>query len=118
MEEITDLQKNCERLSDGICGYCKPLMLEKEGRKERTRLLSCEGDLLMCVQYALEADTLQSCTDKLRLALEEAEIIRFTLGQTKHKNSDVLNLMELCSRIEKQLGNMIAEAESKTEVKK
>ena len=79
MQEIVELDSLGKQISEKICEYCKPLMLQKEEKKERTRLLSCETDLQLSLQYALEAESAAGCIEKLKLTKEECEIIVYTL---------------------------------------
>ena len=112
MQEIIELQENSKLISEKICEYCKPLMLEKENRKERTRLLSSETDLQLALQYALETDNVKSCVEKLKLAREECDIITYTLRQLNQSTSLTIEIRELCLKVTAIIDKIITKADN------
>ena len=111
MQEIVELDSLGKQISEKICEYCKPLMLQKEERKERTRLLSCETDLQLSLQYALEAESAAGCIEKLKLTKEECEIIVYTLKGLKQKTL-TKQIGDLAERLSALIDKFIAKADN------
>ena len=87
-------------------------MLQKEERKERTRLLSCETDLQLSLQYALEAESAAGCIEKLKLTKEECEIIVYTLKGLKQKTALTKQIGDLAERLSALIDKFIAKADN------
>ncbi len=112
MQEIVELDSLGKQISEKICEYCKPLMLQKEERKERTRLLSCETDIQLSLQYALEAESAADCIAKLKLTKEECEIIVYTLKGLKQKTALTKQIGDLAERLSALIDKFIAKADN------
>lgn len=112
MQEIVELDSLGKQISEKICEYCKPLMLQSEERKERTRLLSCETDLQLSLQYALEADSAVGCIEKLLLTKEECEIIIYTLKGLKQKTALTKQIGTLAEQLSTLIDKFIAKADN------
>lgn len=112
MQEIVELDSLGKKISEKICEYCKPLMLQSGERKERTRLLSCETDLQLSLQYALEADSAAGCIEKLLLTKEECEIIIYTLKGLKQKTALTKQIGTLAEQLSALIDKFIAKADN------
>ena len=100
MNQILDLQQKSNLLSSMICTLCKPLMLNKEFSNHVRQLLSSESDLRLTIDLMMEVKTEKEMREKITLAIQESEIILYTLMQMdKKKINNISPIIEQTNEI-------------------
>ncbi|MDD2487846.1 MAG: hypothetical protein PHE13_01945 [Bacteroidales bacterium] len=100
MNQILDLQQKSNLLSSMICTLCKPLMLNKEFSNHVRQLLSSESDLRLTIDLIMEVKTEKEMREKITLAIQESEIILYTLMQMdKKKINNISPIIEQTNEI-------------------
>ncbi|MDD4528281.1 MAG: hypothetical protein WC108_06950 [Bacteroidales bacterium] len=100
MNQILDLQQKSNLLSSMICTLCKPLMLNKEFSNQVRQLLSSESDLRLTIDLIMEVKTEKEMREKITLAIQESEIILYTLMQMdKKKINNISPIIEQTNEI-------------------
>ena len=100
MNQILDLQQKSSLLSSMICTLCKPLMLNKEFSNQVRQLLSSESDLRLTIDLIMEVKTEKEMREKITLAIQESEIILYTLMQMdKKKINNISPIIEQTNEI-------------------
>ncbi|SRR5690554_6830623 len=105
MGNIIELNKLIEELSEEICAFAKPLILDKDHKESIRQILSSETDLRLGVEMIMEADTQELLIQNIQLTKEEAQIILYTLNKfkeddevvsMKEKTNKIINIIETC----------------------
>lgn len=100
MNQILDLQQKSSLLSSMLCTLSKPLMLNKEFSNQVRQLLSSESDLRLTIDLIMEVKTEKEMREKITLAIQESEIILYTLMQMdKKKINNISPIIEKTNEI-------------------